>query len=92
MLLLQLLGGLITTLTFTLMMSTCQRAAATTTTTTSDKHDYGATRYSLVSSVEVFGKLLFSSLSGLVVETIGFAPAQATFLLASVLPILSLGF
>lgn len=88
MLLLQLLGGLITTLTFTLMMSTCQRIQQQQ--HSIEKQNYDTTRYSLISSVEVFGKLLFSSLSGLVVETIGFAPAQAAFFLASILPILSL--
>lgn len=71
-------GGVITTLTFSLMMTTCQRL---------DDESFRATRYTLMSSIEVFGKLMFASLSGICVDLVGFSGAQLLFLLLSIWPL-----
>lgn len=74
---LHLIGGLITTLTFSLMMSTCQTLP----------ESYQATRYTLLSSVEVFGKLMFTSLSGICIDLAGFTGAHIVYLFLSILPL-----
>lgn len=51
---------------------------------------FRATRYTLLSSVEVFGKLMFASLSGFCVDLIGFSGAHLVYLLLSVWPLLFL--
>ncbi len=70
-------GGIITVLTFQLLMTTCQQLP----------ESFRATRYTLLSSIEVFGKLMFASLSGLCVDLVGFSGAQLLFCLLSIWPL-----
>ncbi|XP_064411491.1 major facilitator superfamily domain-containing protein 3 isoform X2 [Latimeria chalumnae] len=67
------LGGLITTLTFSIMMHCTQKA------------DEGiqATHYSFLATVEVLGKLAFGTLVGSVVDWIGFPCSFFFFLILS---------
>nr|XP_027200932.1 major facilitator superfamily domain-containing protein 3-like [Dermatophagoides pteronyssinus] len=85
MLLLHFIGGLITTMTFTLMMITCQQQQQQQMSRKSSS-SLRATHYTLMSTIEVFGKLLLSSLSGLIVDNIGFIGAQSLFILLAILP------
>ncbi|KAH9417798.1 Major facilitator super domain-containing protein 3, partial [Dermatophagoides pteronyssinus] len=86
MLLLHFIGGLITTMTFTLMMITCQQQQQQQMSRKSSSSSLRATHYTLMSTIEVFGKLLLSSLSGLIVDNIGFIGAQSLFILLAILP------
>ncbi|KAG5281149.1 hypothetical protein AALO_G00067960 [Alosa alosa] len=63
------LGGLITTLTFTVMMHCTQRA----------EESIQATHYSFLATLEVLGKLSFSALAGGLVDSVGFAIAYLLF-------------
>ena len=70
--LLTLLSGAITTMTFTLMMQ-CSRAAPPGVQTT---------HYTLLATMEVIGKLVFSAICGWLVELVGY---RVVFLLLSIL-------
>ncbi|MBN3297812.1 major facilitator superfamily domain-containing protein 3 [Amia ocellicauda] len=67
------LGGLITTLTFTVMMHCTQKA----------DERIQATHYSFLATLEVLGKLTFSALVGWVVDCIGFPASFFLFLILS---------
>lgn len=62
MMLLLLLGGMVTTATFTFMMQ-CSRLAPP---------HLQATHYTMLATLEVFGKLIFMTLSGWLVDRLGF--------------------
>lgn len=64
------IAGLITTLTFTCMMHCTQRA----------EESIQATHYSFLATLEVLGKLCFSTLAGAIVDTVGFPIAFLLFL------------
>ncbi|KAI7813576.1 major facilitator superfamily domain-containing protein 3 [Triplophysa rosa] len=64
------IAGLITTLTFTLMMNCTQRA----------DESIQATHYSFLATLEVLGKLSFSALAGGMVDTVGYPIAFILFL------------
>ena len=72
--LLQLNGGIITIATFTLMMQCSQKAPA----------DIQTTHYTVLSTFEVFGKLTFSSVIGLVADLVDYPPVFLIFILLSV--------
>ncbi|XP_067886061.1 major facilitator superfamily domain-containing protein 3 isoform X1 [Heterodontus francisci] len=72
------LGGLITTLTFTIMMLCTQKA----------EERIQATHYTFLSSFEVLGKLTCSAIAGILVDSIGFPFSFCIFLLLSLLAIL----
>ncbi|XP_055489053.1 major facilitator superfamily domain-containing protein 3 isoform X1 [Leucoraja erinacea] len=72
------LGGLITTLTFSIMMLCTQKA---------DKR-IQATHYTFLASAEVLGKVLFSTIAGILVDRIGFPSSFCVFLLLSGLSLL----
>ncbi|XP_056410004.1 major facilitator superfamily domain-containing protein 3 [Hyla sarda] len=74
------LAGVITTATFTLMMH-CTRQA---------HHRVQATHYSLLSSLEVLGKVVFSAVSGLLVDSLGISASFSLFIILSFLPLLHL--
>ncbi|XP_068093984.1 major facilitator superfamily domain-containing protein 3 isoform X2 [Hyperolius riggenbachi] len=74
------LAGLITTATFTLMMH-CTRQASQT---------VQASHYSLLSSLEVLGKVCFSAVSGLLVDSLGISVSFCLFIALSCLPVLHL--
>jgi MFS family permease len=67
-----LLGGALTTLLFALMMRHTDR-------------EIGATHYTLLASLEVWGKLPLGGLSGVIAERFGYAPLFATATLLCVL-------
>ena len=71
----QFFGGALTTALFAFMMSRVDRRI-------------GATHYTLLATVEVFGKLLSASLSGLLVDATSY---PTTFALATVLAVAFLG-
>nr|XP_046908384.1 major facilitator superfamily domain-containing protein 3-like [Dermatophagoides farinae] len=79
LLMIHFIGGIITTMTFTLMMMTCQQQQMS-------RKSLRVTQYTIMSTIEVFGKLLLSSLSGLIVDTIGFIGAQFIFIILAILP------
>ncbi|XP_053169704.1 major facilitator superfamily domain-containing protein 3 isoform X2 [Hemicordylus capensis] len=60
-----LVGGLITTLTFSIMMHCTQKA----------KESIQATHYSFLATLEVLGKLVFSAIVGTLVDWLDFVPA-----------------
>lgn len=72
--LLQLNSGIITTATFTMMMQCSQRAPS----------DIQTTHYTVLSTFEVFGKLMFASVTGLVTDLAGYPPAFVLFILLGV--------
>ncbi|KAG9472920.1 hypothetical protein GDO78_016087 [Eleutherodactylus coqui] len=74
------LAGVITTATFTLMMH-CTRQA---------RQRVQASHYSLLSSVEVLGKVVFSAVSGLLVDSLGVSASFSLFIALSCLPLLHL--
>nr|DBA23928.1 TPA: hypothetical protein GDO54_011640 [Pyxicephalus adspersus] len=74
------LAGVITTVTFTLMMH-CTRQA---------KPNIQASHYSLLSSLEVLGKVSFSAVSGLLVDSLGVSVSFSVFIVLSCLPVLHL--
>ncbi|XP_077127713.1 major facilitator superfamily domain-containing protein 3 isoform X1 [Ranitomeya variabilis] len=74
------LAGVITTATFTLMMH-CTRAA---------HKNVQASHYSLLSSLEVLGKVVFSAVSGLLVDSLGVSASFSLFIVLSFLPLLHL--
>ncbi|XP_067839178.1 major facilitator superfamily domain-containing protein 3 [Heptranchias perlo] len=72
------LSGLITTLTFSIMMLCTQKA----------KERIQATHYTFLASFEVLGKLTFSAIAGILVDWIGFPSSFCIFLLLSCLAVL----
>lgn len=69
------------------MMITCQQQQQQQMSRkSSSSSSLRATHYTLMSTIEVFGKLLLSSLSGLIVDNIGFIGAQSLFILLAILP------
>uniref|UniRef100_A0A8C5PLG1 Major facilitator superfamily domain-containing protein 3 n=1 Tax=Leptobrachium leishanense TaxID=445787 RepID=A0A8C5PLG1_9ANUR len=74
------LAGVITTVTFSLMMH-CTRQA---------EKNIQATHYSLLSSLEVLGKVCFSAVSGLLVDYLGVFGSFSLFIVFSCLPVLHL--
>ncbi|KAM4705573.1 major facilitator superfamily domain-containing protein 3 [Rhinophrynus dorsalis] len=74
------LAGVITTLTFSLMMH-CTRQA---------ERGIQASHYSFLSSLEVLGKVFFSSVSGLLVDSLGVTMSFSMFIALSCLPLLHL--
>ncbi|XP_042320075.1 major facilitator superfamily domain-containing protein 3 [Sceloporus undulatus] len=68
-----LIAGLITTVTFSLMMRCSQKA----------KDSIQATHYSFLATLEVLGKLVFSTLAGTLVDWLGFMSAFGVFLTLS---------
>uniref|UniRef100_A0A8D0HLQ8 Major facilitator superfamily domain containing 3 n=1 Tax=Sphenodon punctatus TaxID=8508 RepID=A0A8D0HLQ8_SPHPU len=71
-------GGMITTLTFSLMMHCTQRADSS----------IQATHYSFLAALEVLGKLAFSTLVGGLVDWLGFGASFCIFLLLSLASVL----
>ncbi|XP_043916772.1 major facilitator superfamily domain-containing protein 3 isoform X1 [Protopterus annectens] len=69
------LGGLITTVTFSIMMHCTQKA----------DEKIQATHYSFLATLEVLGKLSFSTFVGVVVDWIGLPASFLLFLILSVL-------
>ncbi|XP_033011867.1 major facilitator superfamily domain-containing protein 3 [Lacerta agilis] len=67
------IAGLVTTLTFSIMMQCAQKA----------QESLQATHYSLLATLEVLGKLVFSSLAGSLVDWLGFVGAFSVFLALS---------
>lgn len=67
------IGGLITTLTFTVMMHCSQNA----------DERIQATHYSFLATLEVMGKLTFSALAGWIVDWIGFPASFFLFIILS---------
>ncbi|CAM5115343.1 unnamed protein product, partial [Natator depressus] len=67
------IGGLITTLAFSIMMQCTQRADGI----------IQATHYSFLATLEVLGKLAFSSFVGSIVDWLGFASSFCCFLFLS---------
>uniref|UniRef100_UPI00398EB310 major facilitator superfamily domain-containing protein 3 isoform X2 n=1 Tax=Pristiophorus japonicus TaxID=55135 RepID=UPI00398EB310 len=67
------LSGLITTLTFSIMMLCTQKA----------EERIQATHYTFLASFEVLGKLIFSAIAGVLVDWIGFPFSFCIFLLLS---------
>lgn len=74
------LAGVVTTVTFTLMMH-CTRQA---------RPSIQASHYSLLSSLEVLGKVSFSAVSGLLVDSLGVSVSFSVFIVLSCLPLLHL--
>ncbi|XP_007897562.1 major facilitator superfamily domain-containing protein 3 [Callorhinchus milii] len=72
------LGGLITTLTFSIMMLCSQKA----------EEKIQATHYSFLATLEVLGKLTFGIMGGVIVDGIGFRYSFCVFLALSLLSIL----
>ncbi|KAJ7338230.1 hypothetical protein JRQ81_010942 [Phrynocephalus forsythii] len=64
------IAGLITTLAFSMMMHCSQKA----------RESIQATHYSFLSTLEVLGKLVFSTLAGSLVDGLGFVSAFGVFL------------
>ncbi|XP_004472103.2 major facilitator superfamily domain-containing protein 3 [Dasypus novemcinctus] len=75
------LGGLATSITFTLMMRCSQHAPRT----------LQATHYSLLATLELLGKLLLGALAGALADGLGLRLCFSSFLALSALPILYLG-
>ncbi|KAM5281701.1 major facilitator superfamily domain-containing protein 3 [Ctenodactylus gundi] len=75
------LGGLVTTTTFTIMMHCSQLAPRA----------LQATHYSLLATLELLGKLLSGTLSGVLADGLGLHACFAVFLMLSALPLLELG-
>lgn len=73
---LSFLGGTVSTLTFTVMMIVACMTG---------KNSYAPYSYSLFASVEVFGKLLFSSCIGSLCSLIGKSPTYAIFCLCNLI-------
>ncbi|KAM4608083.1 major facilitator superfamily domain-containing protein 3 [Discoglossus pictus] len=74
------LAGVVTTLTFSLMMRCTQQA----------DREIQASHYSLLSSLEVLGKVTFSAISGILVDYLGVTGSFSLFIAFSFLPILHL--
>ncbi|XP_072855750.2 major facilitator superfamily domain-containing protein 3 isoform X3 [Pogona vitticeps] len=71
-------AGLITTLTFSMMMHCSQKA----------RESIQATHYSFLATLEVLGKLVFSTLAGSLVDGLGFVSAFGIFLSLSFLSVM----
>ena len=69
--LLMFISGILTTVTFTAMMQ-CSKLAPT---------DIQATHYTFLATLEVCGKLLFSTTTGYLVDSLGYIAAFLIFLL-----------
>ncbi|XP_008569957.1 PREDICTED: major facilitator superfamily domain-containing protein 3 [Galeopterus variegatus] len=76
-----LLGGLVTTVTFTVMMRCSQLAASA----------LQATHYSLLATLELLGKLLLGALAGALADGLGLRLCFSFLLALSALPLLGLG-
>ena len=74
MCILLLISGMITTVTFTLMMQCSQLAPA----------NIQATHYTTLATLEVFGKLMFMSVVGWLVDNFGYGPLYFVFIILSV--------
>lgn len=79
---LEFIAGLITTSVFALMMSCSLKAPSS----------LQATHYSVLSSVETAGKLIFSSISGALIDWIGLSRVYFMFVLLSAPTVLILPF
>nr|XP_005908199.1 PREDICTED: major facilitator superfamily domain-containing protein 3 [Bos mutus] len=77
-----LLGGLVTTTTFTMMMRCSQLAPSA----------LQATHYSLLATLELLGKLLVGTLAGALADSLGPRLCFSLFLALSATPMLYLGF
>ncbi|XP_069455842.1 major facilitator superfamily domain-containing protein 3 isoform X3 [Ovis canadensis] len=77
-----LLGGLVTTTTFTMMMRCSQLAPSA----------LQATHYSLLATLELLGKLLVGTLAGALADSLGPVLCFSLFLALSATPMLYLGF
>ncbi|XP_017914267.1 PREDICTED: major facilitator superfamily domain-containing protein 3 isoform X5 [Capra hircus] len=77
-----LLGGLVTTTTFTMMMRCSQLAPSA----------LQATHYSLLATLELLGKLLVGTLAGALADSLGPCLCFSLFLALSATPMLYLGF
>lgn len=75
------LGGLVTTITFTMMMRCSQLAPRA----------LQATHYSLLATLELLGKLLLGALSGALADGLGLRLCFSLLLALSALPLLDLG-
>ncbi|XP_004387505.1 major facilitator superfamily domain-containing protein 3 [Trichechus manatus latirostris] len=75
------LGGLVTTVTFTVMMRCSQLAHSA----------LQATHYSLLATLELLGKLLLGTLAGVLADSLGLRPCFSLFLALSAVPTLYLG-
>ncbi|VDN11040.1 unnamed protein product [Dibothriocephalus latus] len=74
-----LVSGTITTTVFTLMME-CTRKEV--------PPNVHATHYTILSTAEILGKLLFATVAMYLADVIGYAAAYVIFFLLSVLPLL----
>ncbi|NP_001096376.1 major facilitator superfamily domain containing 3 [Xenopus tropicalis] len=74
------LAGVVTTVTFSLMMYCTQQA----------EHHVQAAHYSLLSSAEVLGKVFFGAVSGIVVDCLGVSVSFCLFIALSCAPLLHL--
>ncbi|XP_035220582.1 major facilitator superfamily domain-containing protein 3-like [Stegodyphus dumicola] len=79
---LEFTAGLVTTSVFTLMMSCSLKAPPT----------FQATHYSVLSSVEVAGKLIFSSMSGALIDWMGLSQVYFMFFILSSATVLIIRF
>ncbi|XP_037350177.1 major facilitator superfamily domain-containing protein 3 [Talpa occidentalis] len=75
------LGGLVTTLVFTLMMCCSRRAPGA----------LQATHYSLLATLELLGKLLLGALAGALADSLGLQRCFFSFLALTATPLLYLG-
>ncbi|KAM6148289.1 major facilitator superfamily domain-containing protein 3 [Rhynchocyon petersi] len=75
------LGGLVTTITFTLMMCCSQLAPSA----------LQATHYSLLATLELLGKLLFGTLAGMLADDLGLQGCFSLFLVLSAVSTFYLG-
>lgn len=75
------LGGLTTTITFTLMMRCSQLAPSV----------LQATHYSLLATLELLGKLLLGTLAGALADSLGLRLCFCSFLTLTAMPLLHLG-
>lgn len=75
------LGGLVTTIAFTLMMRCSQRAPSA----------LQATHYSLLATLELLGKLLLGTLAGALADQLGLRLCFLSFLILTAAPLLLLG-
>ena len=76
-----MIGGVITTATFTLMMSTSQQSPDPATQTL---------HHTTMATVEVLGKVCFTSLGGLLIDHVGYVAGFYGFSVLSLLPVIPL--
>ena len=78
---LHVISGMITTLTFTLMVVCSQKCPRV----------LSATHYSTLATFEVFGKLCMMSISGTIVDAVGYGKFFITCTVLTLLPVILLG-